>query len=278
VFSIFDDVESFQYSTVLLLWVSFKRLEITGVSLPYSLDIMVETALRVEDSKFIRAGLEAFIFGACLRADRLDLLDELFTKAKYVKRDTLSTTRRISLLRHHVQKGETADYEKIRSEFWAAETPFNRLKINDVDNIFGTSHANVDHRQIEFAFETSANPSLAAEYGMMVKPVYDRLRPNLAFMDVRSNQKERTRFQSLVIEAVKQQKPFSMVRLSDGEGHAFGGVNGLFTLEDQINRERHWWGIELDSSTRAEVISRVQNATQSADILGIPSVHRFVSV
>lgn len=276
VFRLFDTVELLEDHLPVYLWISFKRFEITGVSLPYPLDGMLEALFEIQQMRFVRASLEGLAFNACLRENRLDLLNLLFEKAARVKRETLSTTRRIALLRHLIQSGKTFEYDSMRDEFWRAETPFHRLKITDVDNVFGTKHSGSSHREIESAFETTAPAAIAAEFKADIKPVYSRIRTNMNFMDVRSNVEERNHFRSLIVHNLLNKKPLSMIRLSDGEGYAFADNHEFFTLEDQLNRERHWWGIELDSTRRSEIVSRIRSAVSQADILGIPSIHRFV--
>jgi hypothetical protein len=276
VFTLFDRVDDLEGHLAVYLWLSFKRFEITGVALPYPLSGMVEATLETPNHRFVRSSLEGLVFNACLREDRLDLLDLLFEKGLRVRRETLSTTRRIALLRHLIQSGAVSKYEKTRAEFWEAETPFHRLKISDLDNVFGTKHSGSTHEQITLAFESTAPTAIAAEFKTDIKPVYERLKPSIRFMDVRSRAEERDLFQRLVMDALQRKKPLSMIRLSDGEGYAFADSHEYFSLDDQLNRERHWWGIELDQPLRFSITSRIRRAVDQADVLGIPSIHRFV--
>lgn len=276
VFTLFDRIDDLEDHLPVYLWLSFKRFEITGVALPYPLTGMVRAALEIPNHRFVRSSLEGLVFNACLRENRLDLLDLLFEKGLRVRSETLSTTRRIALLRHLIQSGAASKYEKTRAEFWEAETPFHRLKISDLDNVFGTKHSGSTHEQITLAFETSAPPAIAAEFKAEIKPVYDRLGPSIRFMDVRSRAEERDLFQQLVMEALQHKRALSMIRLSDGEGYAFADSHEYFSLEDQLNRERHWWGLELDQPLRSAITARIRAAVDQADVLGIPSIHRFV--
>ncbi|ACP22395.1 conserved hypothetical protein (plasmid) [Sinorhizobium fredii NGR234] len=276
VFTLFDHVDDLEEHLAVYLWLSFKRFEVTGVALPYPLDGMIDAILDVPNRRFVRLTLEGLAFNACLRENRLDLLDLLFEKALRVRHETLSTTRRIALLRHLIRTGNIEKYEKARKEFWEAETPFHRLKIADVDNVFGTRHCGSTHEQTELAFENEAPSAIAAEFKANIKPVYTRLRHGMRFMDVRSNAEERKHFQQVVVDAIQEKKPLSMIRLSDGEGYAFAEHQEFFTLDDQLNRERHWWGIELETELRSSITARIRAAVDHADILGIPAIHRFV--
>lgn len=276
VFTLFDHVDHVEDNLPVYLWLAFKRFEITGVALPYPLEGMIDAVFDVPNHRFVRSSLEGLVFNACLRENRLDLLDLLFEKGLRVRRESLSTTRRIALLRHLIESGEVSKYEKTREEFWQAETPFHRLKIADLDNVFGTKHSGSTHHDTEMAFEHTAPPPITAEFKAAIKPVYVHVRTSMRFMDVRSNAEERNHFQRLVMESLQQKKPFSMIRLSDGEGYAFAEGHEYFSVEDQLNRERHWWGIELDQSLRSAITARIRTAVDQADALGIPSIHRFV--
>lgn len=85
---------------------------------------------------------------------------------------------------------------------------------------------------------------------------------------------EREKFWGIVSTALFEKRPLAMIRLSDGEGYIFSG--NLFKQLDCSNRERHWWGIELHDRLRGEIQESLQSAVRSADIIGIPSVFRFL--
>lgn len=276
VFVLFDQLDDLEGTLSVYLWLAFKRFEVTGVALPYPLEGMVDAVFDVPNDRFLRSTLEGLVFNACLREDRLDLLDLLFKKGMRVRRESLSTTRRIALLRHLIKSGDLTAYEKAREEFWIAETPLHRLKITDLDNVFGTRHSGSTHHQTEGVFEHTAPAPIVAEFKAEIKPIYNRVRDAMRFMDVRCNEDERVDFQRMVIEALENKQALSMIRLSDGEGYAFSDGHEYFSLEDQLNRERHWWGIELDQALRSSITARIRIAVDYADVLGIPSIHRFV--
>ncbi|SDT97371.1 hypothetical protein SAMN05428979_0835 [Stappia sp. ES.058] len=274
-YSLFDEAELLEDSVPVFLWLAFKRLELSGVPLPYDLSGMIGAILDVDDTGYVRSSLEALAFSACLRLDRPDLLEVLFLKSKRLKRASLSTNRRIALLRYLIKR-DPEEYRRAREEFWKAESSLHRLKISYIDSEHLSDSEGPSHSQIEFAFETSANPAVVEEFSVHVKPVFDRLRPYMRYMDVRSSPSERKAFMQSVMTALSEQRPFSMIRLSDGEGHAFAQGHEFFSLEDQKNRERHWWGMELTEEQRGLLCSRVVAAADRADVLGIPSIHRFV--
>jgi hypothetical protein len=276
IFEMFDAIEHQEDLGVIYLWLSFKRAEVSGVAHHYPLRGMIESVLEVPAVLWSRSELEGLAFGAILRAEQHDLLELFFERSSKVRKDRLSTSRKVALLRHLWRTGRSGEFDVLREEFWRAESPFNRLKIVDLDGTLGTRHGCQTHSEMEFAFRTSAPAAIAGEYDHHVRPVYEVARSKMQFMDVRSSSSERENFDNLVLAALRSLRPFSMIRLSDGEGHAFADKGEFFTAEDRRNRERHWWGVELDDAVRVDISARVRKAADNADVLGIPSIHRFV--
>ena len=66
-----------------------------------------------------------------------------------------------------------------------------------------------------------------------------------------------------------------MIRLSDGEGYLFP-EGPHFSAADSANRERHWWGVELDEVQRNGIITEARRAISAADVVGIPAVYRMI--
>lgn len=73
-------------------------------------------------------------------------------------------------------------------------------------------------------------------------------------------------------------KPFSFIRIDDGEGNAvpYGTELAPFADVDAAERERVWWGRPLDAPQRAALNARVLGAMQAADALGIPTFSRIL--
>lgn len=76
--------------------------------------------------------------------------------------------------------------------------------------------------------------------------------------------------------SLKRRTGFSLIRLSDGEGYIFCNDSEFFTHLDALNRERHWWGAELAEDLRSDLLLHLRKAVSAADVVGIPSVYRFV--
>jgi tetratricopeptide (TPR) repeat protein len=85
-------------------------------------------------------------------------------------------------------------------------------------------------------------------------------------------------FVSLARARLSAAAPFSLVRLGDAEANAFEYEPALarFYDADAAERERSWWGRELDGQARADMARRVSEAAWSASALGIPCAGRVL--
>jgi hypothetical protein len=69
--------------------------------------------------------------------------------------------------------------------------------------------------------------------------------------------------------------PAEWLRMSDGAGYLFPDRHH-FLQADVANRERHWWGTELPTKLRSEIISEARQAIAEADVVGVPAIYRFI--
>jgi tetratricopeptide (TPR) repeat protein len=78
--------------------------------------------------------------------------------------------------------------------------------------------------------------------------------------------------------ALAEQKPFSFIRVGDGESNALAYDTDIarFADSDAAEREMVWWGRALDPSQRQALSVRVLTAMQDADGLGIPALERIL--
>ena len=75
-----------------------------------------------------------------------------------------------------------------------------------------------------------------------------------------------------IIEAIRASKPFSLLRLGDGEGYflPYDEKRKSFQKVDQAYIEHAWWQKSKLSGLKDQIVIRVSEAIQGADILGIP--------
>src|SRR5262249_21225071 len=77
---------------------------------------------------------------------------------------------------------------------------------------------------------------------------------------------------------LREQHPFSFVRLGDGEAACLPYERHLsvFAPPDRRDRERIWWGAPLEQQAKSRIYSRLAQAIFDADCIGIPTISRFL--
>lgn len=128
---------------------------------------------------------------------------------------------------------------------------------------------------IKFASMVNSE-ALSNEIKEWILPPYRSFESRLQLMDVRFSIDQQQYIFQKISTHLRDSRPLSFVRLSDGEGYLFQGMSRFFQAEQVANRERHWWGRELAEFARQEVCEIGLKAVKSADIVGIPCVYRFV--
>lgn len=104
-----------------------------------------------------------------------------------------------------------------------------------------------------------------------------RLYPGSLFeTDISSAQ--RNAFVKLVRTRMQERRPFSFVRLGDGEAACLPYEPRLsaFAAHDARDRERIWWGRPLDRRLRSRIYPRLARSIFDADCIGIPTFPRFL--
>jgi hypothetical protein len=86
------------------------------------------------------------------------------------------------------------------------------------------------------------------------------------------------RFTAIVRECFTSGKPFSFVRIGDGEAACLPYEPELAILarSDAADRERIWWGKPLRRDVRSLLAEKVARAMWDADCIGIPTIPRFL--
>lgn len=84
---------------------------------------------------------------------------------------------------------------------------------------------------------------------------------------------------SSIIQAIQNKKPFSLIRLGDGEGSFLPYREDLkgFQEEDQRISQQIWWGNKnIDEIEWSKITNSYTKALQEADILGVPGPMRCI--
>jgi len=89
---------------------------------------------------------------------------------------------------------------------------------------------------------------------------------------------QRRTFVALVQSRLRERRPFSFVRLGDGEAACLPYESPLsaFAAYDARDRERIWWDKPLDRQVRSQIYPRLAKSIFDADCIGIPPVSRFL--
>jgi hypothetical protein len=104
----------------------------------------------------------------------------------------------------------------------------------------------------------------------------------LDYMDIRSSNENLQKLSRIILSAIKEKKPLSMIRLGDGEAYGFENdmpietnKNNLFDLDNEF-REFYWWGENPEYNISLKIKKQLFDAINNSDILAIPSIYRVI--
>lgn len=258
-------------------WVQIKKAEIANLHInPAQLDSFAEFTYELRGDPATRAHLERALLSGLLRAGTIAQLNKFWAESEALKIVNLSVPSKYQILRKLRQEaGHEKAAEELLRQIQAEATEYEILRLDNSAFLDGLGAKHWNHSAAENDFERLAPPELRRDFIEKVKPTFDNLRPRMQFMDLRSDPNELSGLKNLIREAVVAKKPFSLIRLSDGEGYLFP-QRTYFTEEDCRNRERHWWGTELPHALESKIVDEARSAIAEADVIGIPSVYRFI--
>ncbi len=275
---LFNSADLTVCQSILDFWLIAKRIEWTGYPPSHeNIALLIEFACNYSGGEGAEKWVEAKIFDIILRHSNNFTLIGFLNRTRHFRVENASINRRIAFLRFaqaDQDQGHTLlkyfDYRK------ADLTPLERLKISvqcllKVRGEFEFS----DYQEVERKF-IEYLPAISAEYKLAVINVYDQLRDRVVLLDVKRNSDQFQRFVAMVESKLVSREGFSFIRLSDGEGYLFRDYSEHFSEDDALNRERHWWGQEIPADLREKISNNAKAAIQNADVLGIPSVYRFL--
>lgn len=264
--------------SVLDFWLIVKRIEWTGY-LPTDgiISTLLEYVYGYSGGESATKWLETKIFDVLIRYSTSSLLGDFLSRTRFFSLENTGINRRIAFLRF-IHAGR-ADSEALLKHFDHKNvdlTPLERLKISvqclleESGELEFSNYQEVEHRFV------AALPAIADEYKTAVIDVYDQVRDRVTLLDVKRNPDQAHQFLELIKDRLISGEGLSFIRLSDGEGYLFQEFSPYFTELDAQNRERHWWGQEVPESLRKELVNRAKSAVRNADVLGIPSIYRFL--
>lgn len=269
--SSFRDIKS-----IANFWMLSKKIEWNGYVPSYKeLNSLIEYSQNAEMSRKAGGWVELKVFDIMLRHSDAKSLESFLEKCKYLKIDKIGVNKKVAFIRY-VNLNKADNLEKYLVSCNENLSRLDKLKIEV--QCFQKENGKLlydNYLDVEKEFLESL-PVLKDEYLSTVGRVYKELGERVRFIDVKRNKSQRYELNSMIVNALKEKKGFSLIRLSDGEGFLFQNDTKHFTEEDSCNRQRHWWGVEINKDLKNKIISESKVSIENSDIIGIPSVYRFL--
>ncbi|MCB1196800.1 MAG: hypothetical protein KDK51_00370 [Deltaproteobacteria bacterium] len=98
-------------------------------------------------------------------------------------------------------------------------------------------------------------------------------------LDIRIDQNEQKQLYDKIMSHLREQKPMFMLRIGDADTYGFQNIRNVdetFLIDCQ-SREMKWWGVNLSHGLRKKLSDHFLETFYDCDVLGIPSIFRFVS-
>lgn len=255
-------------------WMRLKIHDIAAIPLDADVATSIVGEIKAIREIQLRIQYEDLALRVFIKNGLLKQFFELLHASPVNKLETLSSNYKVEIARLMSRPG-LEDVTFTKGEFLRGLSAFERKKIYaaGVTEIITSERWN--HRTLEKDFLELAHRRLAKTFGRLVAPAYERLLSRARYMDIRTDAQQAEDLRIAILNALNEKRPFSFVRLGDGEAYIFNNEELPFSRDDRAFRERHWWGVNLNDEQRASIISRSVSAVANADIVGIPSIHRF---
>lgn len=220
-------------------------------------------------SKYEELALRVFIKNGLLK----QFFDLIHASPVY-RLENLSGSFKVEIARL-LSRSDLNEQRLTKEEFLQSISQYERKKIYASGTTQLITKERWGHEVLEKDFVALTHPELAETFRQIVAPAYEQLRPRMQYMDIRTDAGQAEELRRVILGAIEAKKPFSLVRLGDGEAYLFNSDGLPFTDDDRSFRERHWWGVNLEAGQRKALILRSREAVAEADIVGVPSIHRF---
>jgi hypothetical protein len=153
----------------------------------------------------------------------------------------------------------------------ARPSALEALQIQNIDHRAGFS-APLPHAALGAALSAVVPSAMQNELKTLILPFYETHSKQMRWMDCRNDPEERAAFLTDIVQHLRDNAAYSLVRLGDGESYAW---QDRISPEHAAHRERIWWGEAIDPSLRAQVGDAMLKAITVANRLGVPSLFRF---
>lgn len=275
-------LEQYANNSTTWVWFFIKKIEWNGYKpSDHEIKNLVLLFQSISHRKY-KNWLGEKIIEILIRINNIESLFNLIKNETLISIDKLSVNKKISILKvqnaHNNQRGNSEislyDYNRDPSL-----TDFDIFKIKysigEYDNI-----KRDDWVELEYKYLNLIPEPLRKEYESYFLPAYEKIRHGNKFIDVNLSQENQNNLLNFVKDSLVRRLPFSLIRLSDGEGYLFENLNVDekcgFNADDARNRERHWWGEELSRAMKSKIIEGGLKAIRSANIIGVPTIYRIL--
>lgn len=230
------------------------------------------------DNKKLVLWCEKKIFTIIIRNFSPKYLIDFLLSCAHLCVSNLTTNQKVSFVNYTLGNPNYAKALKIFFDVGhQSVSRFERLKIDVQCALVDSSgqYLYSDYKKIEQQF-LECLPSISEQYKNSMMSLHQLIAGRDKFINVKLSMSERESFLNLVERYLISKNGFSFIRLGDGEGFVFKSENGLYTDSDSLNRQRHWWGCEIPVALEEQLREDIKIAICNADVIGIPSVHRFL--
>ncbi|MCR9149244.1 MAG: hypothetical protein NXH83_03655 [Rhodobacteraceae bacterium] len=275
--AIFGGRDWFPVRSAVGAWMAMKRAEWNKEPLTESaLDAIFHYICEADLALSVRKKLESMLITRALATGSISQVYRFAQSNNQDGRWRLSLAQQINLLRRLSTNGEPEEYARVRALFSETWAPIDALKVRNSEALDGRAAEDWTHERAAILFRDAVRPEISEELEALVLPAYGSNDVQPEFFDVRSNARQRAELLVRIRDALVSRSPFSLLRLSDREGYLFARPGYFFTAEDVANCELHWWGCRLEPDMRDRLIDMALPAVATADVVGVPSIFRFI--
>ena len=235
--------------------------------------------------KYLREGILDLLMNVCIYDKRLDYIKETFDnldddEISKLRRDTVLGISRLFIIHDEIYHARS-----ILERHLSEKTDEEKLYFVDVlqaassDIAESLSDWRVVLEKFRQSYSGPGETSRKAFEDEVYIPLASIPKDASDLIDVRLSRQKRLKLIQTIEGRLRNQKPLSLIRIGDGSGYAFRPKNGASDddlMDHDKLRERLWWGEGIPLLKKQDIIARVRTAVCEADILGIPSVYRFI--
>jgi hypothetical protein len=279
-----NHLEFSSISSITQFWFFAKKIEWSGFD-PGERGIFALTSYVANLGKTegaIVAWAESRLLAIMLRyAEPRQLIDFLL-RPRSINVRKLNPNHKVALLRY-MDKFPDQDFKNIYDELTGPDSlsglALLKVAIQADRYALFPKIESVTHHAVESNYLHLVNSDLRSEYERYVHPFFSAKRRQTVYIDINHSDDQRSKLVDEIISALRSKEPYSLVRLGDGEGYFFQkerSPEGIFSIEDAKNRERHWWGEEIPGELRSQIIDRGLQSILTANVIGVPTIFRFL--